>query len=175
MGLLLSDFNTANIASALNHESAGGRRQFFSWVLNLERFVFNKGGWAKGKGGVAGLVFMHSVYDATYLHRPACSILQSFSPVYFGYMYLGGAATGEAFRACLAKHSLCRPYFIYVSTYQRYPIRYSFSPPPSFAPKLKKKLSLQKYREEIPSCWLESFHTSVLHFLMHNQTAPSID
>lgn len=84
-------------------------------------------GERKGKerewGARVWLVFMHSVYDATYLHRPTCSILQSIDPVYFGYMDLargGGWCSNKEKPSglVLAKHSLCRPFtFMYVSTY----------------------------------------------------------
>lgn len=99
---------TAIIASASNHGSAGkgGGDVFFfflflsTWVLKSEEICFQQVwmGERKGKRGVrAGgrvLVFMHNVYDATYLHRPTCSILQSIDPVSFGYMYVGGGEWG---------------------------------------------------------------------------------
>lgn len=99
VGFLLLDFHTANIACASNHESArGGGGRFFSWVLNLKRFVSNKCGWAKGG---LGSVFMHSVYDATYLYWPACSILQSFFLSTFGMCIWGVAAKGESLQGLI--------------------------------------------------------------------------
>lgn len=143
VGLLLSDFHTAIIASASNHESAGGGggdRKFFSqWVLNLKRFVSNKCGWAKGKGrgGGQGLEFMHNVYDATYLHRPTCSILQSIgSCLVWIYVFGGGGGVWysnkeEPSGLVLAIYSLCRPFtFMYVSTYQPIPNQIQIQTPP---------------------------------------------
>lgn len=95
-----------------NHESAGGWGRFFSCVLNLKRFVSNKCGWAKGRGGGRGEGAGLGSCTACTIVR--CNISTSaclqhlavIFPAYFGYMYLGGAATGEAFRACFGKTQL---------------------------------------------------------------------
>lgn len=89
----------------------GGPGTVFFMGFKSEEFCF-KQVWmgerkGKGRGGRGpGLVFMHSVYDATYLHRPGCSILQSFFHSTLGICIWGVAATGEAFRACFGKTQL---------------------------------------------------------------------
>lgn len=98
VGLLLSDFHTAIIASVSNHESAwgggGGRIFFFPMSFKSEKICFKQVwmGERKGKGGGGqGLEFMHNVYDATYLHRPTCSILPSIgSCLVWVYVFGGG-------------------------------------------------------------------------------------
>lgn len=127
VGFLLLDFHTANIACASNHESArGGGGRFFSWGLNLKRFVSNKCGWAKGG-------FRFSVHA----QRVRCNIsilaclqhLAVIFPVYFWDMYLGGCSKRRKPSGLdLAKHSLRRPYFMYLDPYP-HPIRYLFTPP----------------------------------------------
>lgn len=87
-----------------NHESAGGWGRFFSCVLNLKRFVSNKCGWAKGRGGGrgegAGLGFMHSVYDCTmqhiYIGLPAASC-SYFSCLLWVYVS-GGCSNRRSFQ-----------------------------------------------------------------------------
>lgn len=105
-------------------------------------------GERKGRGeGGGGRFGVHAqrvrLYDATYLHRPACSILQLFFLSTLGICIWGVQQQEKLSGLVLAKHSLCRLYFTYVSTYQRHPIRYSFNPPPfpSSTPKQIKTLA----------------------------------
>lgn len=104
MGFLLSDFHTAIIVYASNYDLAAGGRgkvSFMGFKSEEIRFKQVRVGERRQEGRAVS-VLMHSVYDATYLHWPACIILQSSFLPTLG-MYLGCAAKSEAFRACFGK------------------------------------------------------------------------